>query len=450
MKLANLTTIIGVFVLGGLNLALADSQSFTRIFSYDPHPAQAEFAQPVAYNSENLKHQVVFHETWKSVKDKDYLQELEFTLQAVNNSGVVAEAKTGPFTIKKISKGQKIGEAKLGDNLMTVTIDEFEKSGAGVTDITLTFKLDTADTVDGKVTPQAGPTPVTTTSSRTVPLSEPSTAATKVPAFTKTAAGLYFCEKLVEKAATLPASQTAARLSLLKKALAAAPAAESSPDAAIFRDKVNAQISELENQKPATVAEPAAVEPVSSSAASEPQVIIPVTPPVIAGSSANKVSATSPSIPPAAVELYQSARSLFAQEKGPEGREALRKALEIAPDYQDALLLLGDNAYGNSKYSRAKEAYDCLISLNDRNADALLKYFKSCYYLGEGSDAVLRLTTIKDKYPTDNRIKIAVAEACFQLGDLVNAEALCSEVLSAAPDNSQAKDLLQRIRTHRK
>ncbi len=453
MKLVNLTILAGTFVLAGMNIALAESQSFSRMFSYDPHPSQAEFAQPAAYNGENLKHQVVFHETWKSVKDKDYLQSLEFTLQAVNSSGIVAEAKTGPFTVKKISKGQKVGEAKLGDNIMTVTIDEFDKSGSGVTDITLTFKLDTAGTSDSKTQPSSSDAPparTLATSPVLVPSSESPAVAKAVPAFVKTNAGLYFCEKLVEKAATLPASQTAARLSLLKKALGAAPAAESSPDAAAFRAKVSAQISELENQKPAAGSKPVAAEPVAPPLISESQPIVPVTPPAITDKTDNKPVAASTAIPPAALELYQSARSLFAQEKGPEGREALRKALEIAPDYQDALQLLGDNAYGNSKYGRAKEAYDRLINLNERNPDALLKYFKSCYYLGEGSDAVLRLAAIKDKYPTDNRVKIAVAEAYFQLGDQVNAETLCSEVLAAAPDNSQAKDLLQRIRKQQK
>ncbi|HMM61447.1 MAG TPA: hypothetical protein PKC25_15105 [Candidatus Rifleibacterium sp.] len=41
-------------------------QKFTRLFSFDPHPMVAEFPEPVPYKGEFLKHEVLFHETWKS------------------------------------------------------------------------------------------------------------------------------------------------------------------------------------------------------------------------------------------------------------------------------------------------------------------------------------------------------------------------------------------------
>jgi tetratricopeptide (TPR) repeat protein len=149
---------------------------------------------------------------------------------------------------------------------------------------------------------------------------------------------------------------------------------------------------------------------------------------------------------PEAVTLFKHAQTLLAQNKGPEGREALRKALDIAPDYRDALILLGDNAYENRKYNRAKEAFDKVISLNDRDADSLLKYFKACYYNGEGPQAILRLAEINNSYPNDNSIKFAVAQAYFQLGDMVNAESLCNQILAANPGNFNARDLLERVK----
>ncbi len=65
--------------------------------------------------------------------------------------------------------------------------------------------------------------------------------------------------------------------------------------------------------------------------------------------------------------------------------------------------------------------------------------------MGEGSDAINYLVEIKNRYPRNNRIKLTVSEAYFQLGDLPNARQLCEEVISANPGNYQAKDLLQRI-----
>ncbi|HNX75421.1 MAG TPA: hypothetical protein PLM07_10890 [Candidatus Rifleibacterium sp.] len=445
-KIRNFSTMAILLVFVSLSCAWGDAQTFTRLFSYDPHPLSAEFPQPFMHNGESLKHQVVFQETWKTVKDKDVLQTIKFTLQAVKGAEVVGEASTEVFTLKKISKGQKIGEARLGETLMTATIDEFEKSGAGITDLTVTFKLEQSGTADNKPVQAAKPDAAASEAVKISPPVIPDTAPVNAPVV-KSAAGLYFCEALVAKAAALPAANAAARLSLLKKALAAAPAAATSAEAAAFHARVSSQISDLEKQNPAAVTSGEPVKPALTNEAGTPAVIVPVTPPAITDQKANVSGSAVSTVDPAARELYKSAKDFFAQDKGPEGREALRKSLEIAPDYQDALMLLGDNAYGNRKYARAKEAYEKLLNLNEKNSEALLKYFKAGYYLGEGSDTILRLAEIKNKYPADNGIKMSVAEAYFQLGDLVNAEAVCNEILSAAPTNSRAKDLMQKITT---
>ncbi len=153
-------------------------------------------------------------------------------------------------------------------------------------------------------------------------------------------------------------------------------------------------------------------------------------------------------VAPEAVTLYSQAQSFFAQDKGPEAREALRRAIEIAPDYREALILLGDNAYSNRKYARAKEAFEKVVSLDEKDADSLLKFFKAGYYLGEGSEAVLKLAAAKDRHPDDLKLKMAFAEASFQLGDLINAETACVEILNMNAGHSQAKDLLERVRKH--
>ncbi len=442
-RFKKLTAMLALLVLIAFQTGWAQmhTQTFSRMFSYDPHPTSVDFSEPVIFNGESLKHRVVFHETWKSVKDKDFLQTINFTIQAMKGSEVVSSASTAPFTVSKLTKGQKAGETKLGETVLTVTIDEFVKSGSGITDLTLTFKIENPQSTAG----QAVEKPVEKLAEKGDEIVK-----TSIPAGTKTSAALYFCQKLAERAAEMPAENVVARLSLLKKALAAAPLAESSPDAADFRARIGKQISELEgNQtsspKASSPEDKVAPTPVSTGA-SAPE---PNSPP--AGKpDATAATAAKSAVDPSAQQLYLSAKTLFAQDKGPEGREALRKALEIAPDYIDALVLQGENAYSNRKYARAREAFEKAINLNEKNADVLLKYFKACYYMGEGMEGMLRLTAVKDKFPNDTSFKFSACEAYFQLGDLINAEAVCNEILNISPESSRAKDLMQRIKSHLK
>ncbi|MDD3146609.1 MAG: hypothetical protein PHD82_04860, partial [Candidatus Riflebacteria bacterium] len=111
--MANIKKLIGLLVLIALTFAQAgmaqnQTQTITRMFSYDPHPSTADFSSPVSFNGELLKHQLVFHETWKTIKDTDYLQTINFTLQALKGTEVVAKSSTKPFDVKKISKGQSV------------------------------------------------------------------------------------------------------------------------------------------------------------------------------------------------------------------------------------------------------------------------------------------------------------------------------------------------------
>jgi len=397
-------------------------QKITRLFSFDPHPMTAEFAEPAPYKGEFLKHEVLFHETWKNSGGKDYLQSIHFTLNVVQSGKVIASSSTVPFTTVKLKKAQQIGEASIGTTQLQAIIEDFSKSGPGIAELTLTFKLSYPEVKVEK-------------------------AEAKI-ANIMTSTALELCRKLAERASQIPAENAKARLSLYKKALAAAPAAASSPEAAEFHASIGQLIADIEQEKSSEAEPTPASKPVEepqTPAATESSSATADKTPETAAPAATKLSGT---VAPEATALYRQAQSLFAQNKGPEAREALRRAIEIAPDYREALILLGDNAYSNRKYARAKEAFEKVISLEETDADSLLKFFKAGYYLGEGAEAVLRLAAAKDKHPDDLRLKMAFAEASFQLGDLINAEAACIEILNVNATHSQAKDLLERVRRH--
>lgn len=399
-------------------------QKITRLFSFDPHPMVAEFSEPVPYKGEFLKHEVLFHETWKSGTGKEYLESIHFTLNVIQSGKSIASASTLPFKTGKLKKGQQIAETTIGTTRLTAFVEDFSKTGPGIAELTLTFKLSYPEVKVEK-------------------------AEAKVANF-KTSTALDLCRKLADRASQIPAENSGARLSLYRKALAAAPAASSSPEAAEFHASIGKLIAEIE-QKGATRPEPAPVispfEEPPTSAATESTSITESKAPETIISAVIKPAGT---VAPEAVALYKQAQSLFAQDKGPGAREALRQALEIAPDYREALILLGDNAYSNRKYARAREAFEKVISLDEKDADSLLKFFKAGYYLGEGSEAVLKLAAAKDRYPDDLRLRMAFAEASFQLGDLINAESACVEILNVSAGHVQAKDLLERVRKHLK
>lgn len=319
-----------------LNSAMAQTQeqTLTRVISYDPHPSSAFFAQTVPYNNELLYHEVVFHETWKSLHDSYVLTRIFFTIRALKGSSIVVSASTKPFDLNGVSKDQQIGLTTLGSNNFVATAIDFVKIGTSTTDLSVTFKI-TYPEVKLEL-------------------------AVEAEANLKTDNALKFCNKLASKADALPVDHISARLSLYRKALLVAPSPESSPEAEKFQDRISAIIAELES----------------------------------------------------------------------------------APK---DLIQLGDTAYENRKYGVAKATYDRLLNLNDADADLLLKYFKSCYYLGEGSEAILRLNAVKNRYPANERILLAVAEAYFQLGDLISAQSHCNDALNANPSSVKGKELLQRL-----
>lgn len=400
-----------VLLLPLATLAQPVEQTLARLFSYDPHPATAMFAEKVPFNGQMADIEIKFTETWTEKKDSANISAISFTISAIKGGQILGSANTSPTKVSpSLNKGQSLGEVALGNLNFKATFDSLEKNNDGVTDLTVMFSL--------------------------VYNTEDLNNARNAEADQSSMSSMTLCTSLAKKADALPDKNSKTKIALYQKALIAAPPATISPAAAEFRTMVENKIAALggttAKTKETPVEKPLNVKPVIAPPMSRPSA--PVTPKTVKSA-----------VDPQAKALYQEAQSLFNQNKGPEAREALRKALEISPDYYDAIVLLGDNAFANRKYSRAKEAFDKAINLDRQNADTLLKFFKACYYLGEGSSAIERIAAVHNENPQDRSIALALSEGYFQLGDLPNARSLCEKVLQSDPANLQAKDLIKRI-----
>jgi len=392
-------------------------QTIERMFSYDPHPSSATFAGKVPFNGKMHDFEIVFIENWQVSGENGTLKQIAFKIQALHGGTVAASSETIPAAANKINKGEQIGNVKIGDVGFTATVSDIARKKSGITDLTVTFKLTYDKAAADSAEKQTEGSPARN--------------------------ALDFARQLASRAAAMPEDKPAARISMYKRALMSAPAAETSAEAAAFHSEIKSAINALEKSSPSFApfkkAEPDFVATPQPETSVATESAVPAEPKTMPAQS-RKVD-----IPEEAVTLYKEARTLFAQDKGPEGREALRKALEIAPAYHDALLLLGDNATENRRWARAKDAFKQALGIQERDSDTLMKYFKACYYIGEGADAILYLEQIRSKYPTERRIQLTVAEANFQLGDLPAAKALCEEMLQKDPADSRASDLLQRV-----
>jgi tetratricopeptide (TPR) repeat protein len=412
MKFQKLSIFVVLFVLLLPLAAISQpvEQTLARLFSYDPHPATAMFAEKVPFNGQMADIEIRFTETWNEKKDSANISAISFTISALKSGQILGSANTSTVKITPaLGNGQSLGEATLGNLKFKATFESLEKNSDGVTDVTVMFSL-VYDTEDLN-------------------------AARNAEADQSSMSSMTLCTSLAKKADALPDKNAKTKIALYQKALISAPPATMSPAAAEFRTMVENKIAALGGKTET-----------SDKPVEKPINIKPVIAPPISRPSAPATQKTEKSaVSPQARTLYQEAQSLFNQNKGPEAREALRKALEIEPNYYDALVLLGDNAFANRKYSRAKEAFDKAINIENQDADTLLKFFKACYYLGEGSTAIERIATVHNQYPQNKNIALALSEGYFQLGDLPNARSLCEQVLQSDPANLQAKDLLKRI-----
>ena len=383
-------------------------QKLVRLFSYDPHPSTAKFAQEVPFSGQVAQIEVKFVEQWKTAKNEAYLTGMGFEFFAKKGTRILGATEISQTSIT--STGTKPGDVfatgQLGNINISITVDSVvvsKKGLKGVTDMTLNFAISYDESQLESAKKQEA-------------LSGPKDTA------------LALAEKMMKRGDSLPASQTKAKMALYKRALNLAPTASTSVAAAAFHQELGKR---LQGKVISTIKK-------TQSTMTTPKIKkvykSPPTP---------KLS--SPAIKPSAKELYKKARAAFAQGEEPQGRDFLRKAISIAPNYFDAWKLLGENALDNRKYSRAAKAFDSALEIRPNSADAAFKYFKANYYIGEGQLGIDKLEAMKTKYATSNSIKLSLAEAYFQMGELPKAKALCQQVLGVNPDNSKAQSLIQRI-----
>ncbi len=397
LKCAFFAAFILLMLSGNIAIAALQQQTIVRTISYDPHPASAEFAQQAPFKGKLMQIAVAFKENWKTVRDTAYLQDITISLTSKGKGGDAGSVSSNKILTEKVKKGQLLETIKMGELSLEISVEDLVKAKGGVTDLTLTFKL---------IYPE-----------------EAMQAAAAIDAENQSSGALSLAQKLAQKAMAMPDSNPKAKAALLRRALSAAPAANTSVAAEKFHDEINATIMDIESHIP-----------------DGPSSVAPARP-----SSSESTKVPTQQISPEAKDLLKHARAMFAQEKGPEAREALRKALEMHPDFYDALIMLADNAYQNRKYARAKESYDKALEINDRDPEVQLNLFKARYYMGEGAEAVESFQQVSNRYPKDTLLKLNLSEAYFQLGDLPSAQAICQHVLEQNPNNYRAKDLLQRI-----
>ena len=412
MKSAKTIFFLFLFSVAMIVPAFAAQQSFSRLFSYDPHPATARFAEQMPVNNTLADIEIRFNESWNTKTSPATINQISFEIYALKNGRKLVAKSTEKININPgLRPGSTLSSLYLENLKFQADLSELQKSSAGVTDLTVKFNV----SYDSAAMQQA-----------------------KQKVENQAAApDLSLCSRFAKRADSLPAKNIKGKISLYKKALMVAPPASHSDLARQFRAEVNQKLNALNDPDAAKTAITQSQQPVVQIETRPIQTTqTPLT---------QKSYSSTSSLNPRAVELYKQAKTFLAKNQGPEGRQALRQALDLEPDYYEAIVLLGDNAFENRKFVRAKEAFDKALKLNNKDADIMLKYFKACYYKGEGATAIERLQGIQRNNPNDNNINLALAESYFQLGDLPNAEELCNKVLQKNPSNYKAKNLLERI-----
>ncbi|NLI76016.1 MAG: tetratricopeptide repeat protein [Candidatus Riflebacteria bacterium] len=444
--------------------------SVPRMISYDPHPTTFRLAQPVTVDGRPFAAEIEILEKWESKKSNAYLRELGARLRLSENGAVVQTVEIAPVKLSsgKGKKGFVLGEAKGNGVGLAIVLDKAQGGLAAATELTVEFQVfalaagaTPAPAAAAAAAAPTAPVPTTATGPEPVPATAPaaaagtageptpalvrpgepthqgaaatpgqptagSTAAQTAPALP--AGSLGIAMKLAEKAAALSDTAAAAKIKLLEQALRAAPAADLSAEAAAFRQDLEARLTTLRTAAPAPA--PAAG----------------------AGTVPGTVAAAAPAAQadPQAVAWYQEAKTLFDQQKEPEARELLRKAVEKDPSFRDGWFLLGKNAAANGKHARAMEALDKALSLKDDDVEAARLYFKSAYYTGDAEAGLDKLRGLSNRYPDNLEARRALADALFQANDLPGCEEECLKVLQARPNDRAATELLERARQRMK
>lgn len=145
------------------------------------------------------------------------------------------------------------------------------------------------------------------------------------------------------------------------------------------------------------------------------------------------------------------ARALLGLGDAPKAVAPARTATELAPDRVDTWLLLGD-VYAHDSlqdHPRAVEAYRRARALAPRRLDVAMRLARSLSYTKEVEQAIEVLEQARARHPGAVPLLVKLAESYYAVRDLDRAETLIREAVEAAPDDPEARRVLEQIEGRR-
>ncbi|MBF0407088.1 MAG: hypothetical protein HQM10_07030 [Candidatus Riflebacteria bacterium] len=385
---------------------------FQRSISFDPHPLTIQpMDKPLVVKGAKVDYQIEFIEKWKTDGKNPSLKEIGFNIIVSQNGNPVSINVPSIEVKKSMEKGEYLGGAKFGDVSVQLFLDDLQRTGKDIVSLTVAGKLTSPLSAAG--------------TSETSEVSAADAGNVEGADEKTSASGITLAKKFMDKADGL-VNNKAAQIALLTRALSALgenPAGEALKLADIIRAKLSLLNSE-----------PAGKMPSEAKVGNETKSIV-----------AKKTDVTSEKDSPAK-PIFEEAKKNFAIDNQVEGRNLLRQAVEKDPKFWPAWKMLGENALSNSKYTKAKEAFESALQHKSDDLDSAVGYFKACYYGGESEIGLEKLRQVSRTITASPRGKIELAKAYFQAGDFVACEEECLDIISKFNSPKEASDLLVKTR----
>jgi tetratricopeptide (TPR) repeat protein len=108
------------------------------------------------------------------------------------------------------------------------------------------------------------------------------------------------------------------------------------------------------------------------------------------------------------------------------------------PNRKDPLLSLMDLYTQQSNYPKMIETLNRLESAMGKNEQISMEKFKVYVQMNDNEKALKEIESLSQKYPSDNRYQVLLADAYMQNGKKEEAHTIYNKVLAAEPDNSMA------------
>ncbi|MBF0544108.1 MAG: hypothetical protein HQM08_06735 [Candidatus Riflebacteria bacterium] len=394
---------------------------FERTISFDAHPLKVQpLPRPIIVNGVKVDYEIEFLEKWDSKGKTPQIKEIGFNIVVNENSKPLSINVPSKVLVKKsLEKGSYLGGAKFGDFAVQLFLNDFEATGKTITSVTVAGKLTSLKPNASVVKPVEGEA------------NSPTGTAGSEGSSGDSGAGIMIAESFLKTAETL-ASNKVAQIAILNKALLALgdnPTGKALEMATSIKGKITA----LGGVPKASGISAPESEPKASKEA-------------VSGDKKSEVApATTPEGVSPAKSLLDEAKKQFAMDKQEDGRNLLRQAVEKDPKFWQAWKLMGENALANSKYTKAKEAFENVLQIKKDDLDSSVGYFKACYYLGDSEAGLERLREAVRIAPNSSRTKMALAEGYFQAGDYTACGEECQDIINKFNAPKDASDLLAKV-----